>query len=330
MNHLLEKIRKPVEEELAAYESFLRSSLAADSEILNTIVDYVLSTRGKGIRPLLVLLCAGLCNKRPDMGMGKRPLLAAMLIEMIHTTSLIHDDVIDESDMRRGKPSVNAMWHTRNAVLTGDYLLAKTYTKGLESGQFDIVSYVNRAISELCEGEISQSDHSKRLEMTRSDYTKIIFKKTATLIGTSCGVGALSIYAPQEQVGRLRIAGNHLGMAFQIKDDILDYTAASADTGKPSCNDLREHKITLPLLAVLENSSPERRSELLEMLRRADDDAAAQTLCRIVIDEGGTAEAEKVMNWYLGRAAELLADFAPSPYRDSMVLLCSYLADRDR
>lgn len=327
---MLEDIRRPVAGEFAEYEEFLRSSLAADNELLNNIVEYVLSARGKGIRPLLVLLCARLCSARPAEASGKRTLLAAMLIEMLHTASLIHDDVIDDSDMRRGRPSVNALWQTRNAVLAGDYLLARSYSRGMESGQFDIVSYINRAMSELCEGEIWQNDFNKRLEMTRSEYNRIIFKKTATLIGTSCGVGALAVHAGRERVDLLRMMGNDMGMAFQIKDDILDYTASATDTGKPANSDLRSRKITLPLLTVLEKSTPARRRELLEMLSEAGDEGVAESLCRTVIEEGGTQMAEEVMKGYLDRAAKALAGFGPSPSRDSLVLLCAYLAGREK
>ena len=267
----LDMIRKPVEGDLEAFEQFIRQKFTADGTLLSEMLDYALSARGKGIRPMTVLLSAALNAPAGQRSGGLRALLAATLVEMIHVASLIHDDVIDESDMRRGRASVNARWQSRNAVVVGDYILAKNMDLGLKSGQFDLVTHVCGAIATLCEGEILQNDKANRQEMTRASYLDIIYKKTACLIGVSASAGALAVGASREKQALMRKFGESIGMAFQIQDDILDYTR-TARTGKPSNNDLREHKVTLPLLTVLESVGEERRRELLARLARCHEE----------------------------------------------------------
>ncbi|MBR0331143.1 MAG: polyprenyl synthetase family protein, partial [Alistipes sp.] len=247
----LDAIRKPVERELEAYETFLERQFTADGDLLNEMLRHALSSRGKGVRPLLVCLSAAMNARTAGAAGGQRVSLAAMLVEMIHTASLIHDDVIDESDERRGKPSVNALWQSRKAVILGDYILARNMAIGLESGQFDLVSHICGRMATLCEGELLQDDCAAKQNTTRRSYLDIIYKKTASLLGVSASAGALAVGATRDKVTTMRRFGESLGMAFQIQDDILDYTPSAA-TGKPVGNDLREGKITLPLLMLLE------------------------------------------------------------------------------
>ena len=290
----LDAIRGPVAQELEEFDAFVRRNFKVENELLSGMVDYILSSRGKGVRPLLVLLSAALNAPAGGRGIGQRTYLAAMLVEIIHTASLIHDDVIDEADTRRGRASANAKWQSRNAVVLGDYLLARNMELGMRSGQYDLVSYVIASIATLCEGELLQSDRAERMEITRDAYLEIIYKKTASLLGISAGVGALSAGANREQVARMRRFGDALGMAFQIQDDILDFTRG-AETGKPSNNDLREHKITLPLLLLLDRADAARRDELLAVRRqmdaapRADEQGKAELLLQRVdqVDHAG-------------------------------------------
>ncbi|MDR2891114.1 MAG: polyprenyl synthetase family protein [Alistipes sp.] len=340
-----EEIRRPIVEQLAEYERFMVRNMRSDSEYVGGILDYIISGGGKGFRPMTVLLCASLhapsgrgvdadANSGAGSGVrrtvGARTYLAAMLVEMMHTASLVHDDVIDESDTRRGRPSMRAMAGSRAAVIAGDMILAKSIVCGLDSAQYDIVDYVVRAMSELCEGELIQSEQSRKLEMTREIYLDIIGKKTAVLFGVSAGVGALSVGAPRGAVAEMREFGELIGRAFQIKDDILDYDV-SGDTGKPACNDLRERKITLPLLAVLERSSPERRAELLARLAAvADDPENIAYLHDTVVAEGGIEEAERVMRSYVDRAVVILAPYPSSPCKTSLEMLAAYAAERKK
>lgn len=326
----LDAIRCPVAQELEEFETFVRKNFKVENGLISGMVDYILSTRGKGVRPLLVLLSAALNASAGSGGIGQRTYLAAMLVEIIHTASLIHDDVIDESDIRRGRASANAKWQSRNAVVLGDYLLARNMEIGMRSAQYDIVSYVITSIATLCEGELLQSDHAQRMELTRDAYLEIIYKKTASLLGISAGVGALSAGASHEKIARMRRFGDALGMAFQIQDDILDYTRGAA-TGKPSNNDLREHKITLPLLLSLDRTDEARRRELLGLLSRCrEDETAVDALQRAVEEQGGLQEASKVMQGYLQQATALLAEWPDTPVRSALVNLCAYVAERNR
>lgn len=326
----LDTIRKPVGAELEAYDHFVERQFTAEGELLSEMLRYALSSRGKGIRPLLVMLSAALNAPVKGASTGRRACLAAMLVEMIHVASLIHDDVIDEADKRRGRASVNARWQSHKAVILGDYVLARNLAIGLQSGQFDLVSHICGSVATLCEGEVLQSECAGKREMTRSSYLDIIYKKTACLLGVSASAGALAVGATRDKVALMRRFGEELGMAFQIQDDILDFRSDER-TGKPANNDLREGKITLPLLAVLENVDPERKKELLERLDRCrEDDAAVEYLRGAVEEQGGLVVAAEVMQGYVSRAAEMLADYEPSDCRTALVELCAYVAQRDR
>ena len=326
----LEEIRKPVTAELAAFDEFVERQFTAEGELLSDMLRYALSSRGKGIRPLLVILSAAMNASVKGAAGGRRTSLAAMLVEMIHVASLIHDDVIDEADTRRGRPSVNARWQSHKAVILGDYVLAKNMNIGLQSGQFDLVTHVCGSMAALCEGEVLQDECAAERSMTLKTYLEIIHKKTASLLGVAASVGALAVGATRDRVATMRRFGESLGMAFQIQDDILDYTP-SAQTGKPACNDLREGKITLPLLAVLEHASEELRADLLGRLARCrEDDAAVESLRRTVEEEGGLAAAATAMQGYITRAVEMLADYEEYDYRSALVNLCAFIAERDR
>ena len=333
----LDAIRAPIASDLEAFEGFVKSRFNSEGKLMSEMLTHTLSSRGKGLRPMVVMLTSALtsaANNRTwvagERNCSMRTYLAAMLVEMLHTASLVHDDVIDQADTRRGRPSANALWQSRNAVVLGDYLLARNMELGMRSGQYDLVSYVIASIATLCEGELLQSDRAERMEITRDAYLEIIYKKTASLLGISAGVGALSAGANREQVARMRRFGDALGMAFQIQDDILDFTRG-AETGKPSNNDLREHKITLPLLLLLDRADAARRDELLALLARCrEDEAAVDALQQAVEEQGGLQEASKVMQSYLQRATALLAEWPDDPIRSALVNLCAYVAERNR
>ena len=326
----LDDIRRPVTAELAAFEEFVERQFTAEGELLSDMLRYALTARGKGIRPLLVMLSAAMNAPVKGAAGGRRASLAAMLVEMIHVASLIHDDVIDEADTRRGKPSVNARWQSHKAVILGDYILARNLSIGLGSGQFDLVTHVCGSMAALCEGEVLQSECAEKHTMTRQAYLDIIYKKTACLIGVSASAGAMAVGASPQKVALMRRFGEAVGMAFQIQDDILDYTP-SAQTGKPVCNDLREGKITLPLLTVLDRASEERRADLLDRLARCHEDDEAVEYLRLAVErEGGLSAAAEVMQGYVSRAVGMLSDYDDSDYRSALVNLCAYIVERDR
>ena len=335
----IDSIRKPILEDMEAFNSFVSENISAEGDLMHEMLTYALTSRGKGVRPMLTMLAASMitasgnenteeCGK--ERHCSKRTYLAAMLIEMIHTASLIHDDVLDSADERRGKPSVNAKWQSDMAIILGDYILARTMSIGMASAQYDLVTYVGSAMATLCEGEVLQSQHAKSFDTTREDYYHIIYQKTASLLGVSSALGALSVGASREDVDRLRKFGEAIGMAFQIQDDILDYNRQN-NTGKPSNNDLREHKITLPLIEVMERKSEQERKELIDILKRCNEDESAVDAIQKIVDENGGAElAAKTMQAYLSRAMHLLSKYPDSPYRTSLMNLCTYIAERDR
>ena len=325
----LDSIRAAVATELEAYENFIERQFTAEGELLSEMLHYALTARGKGIRPLLVLLSAALNAPVKGAAAGRRTCLAAMLVEMIHVASLIHDDVLDESDVRRGRPSVNARWQSHKAVLLGDYILARNMSIGLQSGQFDLVTHICGAMASLCEGEVEQSDCVDKQQMTRRLYTDIIYKKTACLLGVSASAGALAVSATRDRVALMGRFGEALGMAFQMQDDILDFRTETR-TGKPACNDLREGKITLPLLTVLERVDEARRKELLKRLSRCrNDEAEVEYLRALVTNEGGLEAAGRIMQEHIARAVGLLAEYDDSVYRKALIDLCNFVTERD-
>ena len=333
----LDSIRTPIAADLEAFEEFVRSRFSSGGKLMSEMISHVLSSRGKGVRPIVVMLCSALVSDtnfrdwvEGERNCSKRTYMAAMMVEMLHTASLIHDDVIDSADTRRGKPSANALWQSRNAVILGDYILARTMSQGLDSAQFDLVSHIVGAMATLCEGEILQSQHAADKDTTRQDYLEIIYKKTASLISISASAGAVSVRASRHDVEQMRRFGEAIGMAFQIQDDILDYSR-SAKTGKPANNDLREGKITLPLIEVLEKCSPAEKLQLLDKLSQCkDDESAVDFLQGVVEATGGLAMAARTMQTYIDRATSILATYADSPYRTALVNLCAYIAERDR
>ena len=329
----IDDIRRPISADLEAFDKFVADNFNAEGEMLQEMLTYALSSRGKGIRPILTMLSALTCTAatyRPDeRNCTKRTYLAALMMEMIHTASLIHDDVLDSADERRGKPSVNAKWQSNLAIILGDYILARTMSIGMASAQYDIVSYVGTAMAALCEGEVLQSQHAKNLDTTRDDYFTIIYQKTASLLGVCGAIGAMSLGAQREDVERMRKFGEALGIAFQIQDDILDYNRQN-NTGKPVNNDLREHKITLPLIEVMERVTDEEREEIKALLRRADsDDEALDKLHNMVVERGGLEAASISLKSYLARAMHLLHKYPDTPYRASLLDLCTFIAERD-
>jgi octaprenyl-diphosphate synthase len=333
----LDAIRTPITSDIEAFEVFLKDQFSSDGKLMSQMLTHVLSARGKSVRPIIVMLTSALtssANARQwvagERNCTKRTYLAAMMVEMLHTASLVHDDVIDNADMRRGRPSVNALWQSRNAVIMGDFLLARTMSAGMQSAQYDLVSHIIGSVATLCEGEVLQSQHAADKDTTRQDYLEIIYKKTASLISTSASAGAVSVMASREDVEQMRRFGEALGMAFQIQDDILDYSR-SAKTGKPRNNDLREGKITLPLIEVLEQCTSAERLQLIDKLSQcATDDSAVEYIQNIVEVTGGLSLAARTMQSYIDRAVAILSKYDDSPYRTALINLCAYVADRDK
>lgn len=324
----LDIIRQPIASELEEFDKFVAKEFESANPLVKTMLDDALSSRGKAIRPIIVMLCAGLNSSTGVI--GRRTWIAAMMVEMIHVASLIHDDVLDESMARRGRPSLNAKWQSKRAVLIGDYILARNINLALSSGQFDLSTHIFKAIAQLCEGEIIQDDCARRQAITREEYLSIIGKKTASLISISASAGAMSAGADHKKIELMRRFGEAIGMAFQIQDDILDYSPNSK-TGKPTFNDLREGKITLPLLSVMEDATDELRAEINTLIGEChNSDEAINRVARIVEQQGGVAFAQEVMNAYILRATEILAEYEEGEFRTALANLCAFITQRDR
>ena len=329
MTTTLDQIRRPIEGYLEEFNTFVRKNFSEEEgTLIGDMLDYVLSSRGKGLRPVVVMLAAGATSATGNF--GKRTMLAAMLVEMIHVASLIHDDVIDESNLRRGQASVNARWQSRNAVIIGDYILARNMNIGLQSGQYDLLTHIIGAMSTLCEGELIQSDHASKLDTSREHYLDIIYKKTASLFSVCGSVGALSVGASPEKVAAMRTFGKMLGMAFQIIDDILDYEPNN-NTGKPAANDLRERKITLPLIEVLERISEEEKAQIIHHLPLCAESEESVAFIQGKVEEyNGVELARQTVQAYLQRAMSALSVCGESEYCNSLLALCKYVVERDR
>ena len=258
----IDDIRKPILADLEAFDEFVSDNFSAEGDLMQEMLIYALSSRGKGVRPILTMLSAlvhvsktrEIDAQSKERLCSKRTYLAAMLVEMIHTASLIHDDVLDSAAERRGRASVNAKWQSDMAIILGDYILARTMSIGMASAQYDLISYVGNAMATLCEGEVLQSQHAKSMDTTRSDYFAIIHQKTASLLGVSAALGALSVGANREEVERMNKFGEAIGMAFQIQDDILDVTSSLEVLGKPVHSDEKNEKTTYITLEGLEKS----------------------------------------------------------------------------
>ncbi len=323
----LEQIASPVAADMERYQRLLRQVLANDQAPLATMIDHVLASQGKRIRPVITLLVASAYNGGQPL--GEKSYLSAAMVEMIHVASLIHDDVIDDSPLRRGKPSALALWQSRNAVLLGDYILSRALSAGHRAGYHDVVTHIASSVDLLCEGELIQSHKTKTLDLTRGEYFDIIRKKTAVLLGACSGAGAISVDAPAQAVEEMNRFGLLLGMAFQIGDDILDFSA-SEQIGKPRLSDLREHKITLPLLSVFESSDHAERERLLELLRTSvEKPENIDTLSEVIVARGGLETAARAMDGYLAEARAILAALPEGPCRQSLELLCRYIAERE-
>ncbi len=324
----LDQIRRPIAEELLSFDEFVVEQFRCDNDILAEMLQDALSSRGKGVRPMLVILVAMMLAKSGYI--SRRTHVAAVMVEMIHLASLIHDDVIDEAPSRRDKPSINAKWQSKRAVLIGDYILARNLTIGLSSGQFDLVSHIVGSIAILCEGEVIQDDCARRHAMSREEYLAIIAKKSASLISIAASAGAKSVGATPEQVALMGDFGRALGMAVQIQDDILDYPP-TANSGKETYQDLAEGKITLPLLILIERASESDREELLGLVREASTSVETrEKIARYVEQNNGIELATEVMQQYINRAVMILGEFPEGECRTALVDLCAFVAERDR
>ena len=321
---MLQIIQAPIKEELRQFEKYFKETIKSDLPFLSSIINYILRAKGKKIRPLLVFLSAKMLGK-----VTEKTFIGATSIEMLHTATLIHDDIVDESYERRGFFSVNAIWRNKLAVLIGDYILAKGLTLNLDDQNYHFLSYISRTVKDMSEGEITQMKKSKNPDFLFDTYFDIIRKKTASLIATSLAIGALSSNADEETVEKMFQIGLDIGIAFQIKDDIFDYQEKGI-LGKPTGNDLREQKITLPLLYVLKQIP---YSEKVILMRKVKSKNKSQSKINEIIDlvvkSGGIEYSIEQMNYYKNQAIAALSCFPDSECKNSLISLIDYITVRN-
>ncbi len=317
-----QQILKPVSSEFESFMNGFKQVLHSEVPLLQSAIETVLQSNGKHLRPLLLLLTAKACGN-PTATTQE----AAIIIELLHTTTLIHDDVVDETKQRRGKPSLNAIFDNRIAVLTGDYLLAGTMLRAAGTEQIPIIKIIARICRELSEGELMQLDNARRHLLDEEQYLRTIHKKTASLISACAEIGAFSVNAPGEIREKCRLFGEYLGYCFQIKDDIFDYQE-NTDIGKPTGNDIREGKITLPLLYALQ-TSPE-KGRHMNLIKKQDLSAENITsLIAFAKEEGGIAYAESRLAEYKQKAVEIIQTLPESKARESLLLLADFFSERN-
>ncbi len=319
----INKIKSPIEQELKDFEPYFKKSLQSDIPLLSTILNFIYRSKGKQLRPIFVFLSAKLHGETNEFSQ-----LAACSVELLHTATLVHDDVVDESYERRGTFSVNALWRNKLAVLVGDYILAKGLQLQLEHEKYNFLHLISRAVQDMAEGEILQMKKSRKLDINDEVYFEIIRKKTASLIATSMAIGAASVTENVEIVEKMYRIGPDVGIAFQIKDDIFDYQAKGI-IGKPTGNDIKEKKITLPLLYVLNNSESAERKRILSLIKHKNKNSAVvKELIEMVTEKGGLEYAEKKMNEFKGNAINGLMEFEDCQARRSLIELMEYITTR--
>ncbi len=321
---VVERIKAPIYEEMELFEKKFTDAMSSNVALINRITHFIVNRKGKQMRPMFVFLVAKLLGKGK---VTERVYRGAAVIELIHTATLVHDDVIDDSNQRRGFFSVNALWKNKIAVLVGDFLLSKGQLLTVENDDFDLLKIISIAVREMSQGELLQIEKSRQLDITEEVYYQIIRQKTATLLATCCEMGAKAVNALQEDVEKMHQFGTAIGMAFQIKDDLFDY--GEAKIGKPLGIDIKEQKMTLPLIHALNVATPSERKKMIHIVKNKNTDkAAVKLLIAEVKSLGGLTFAVEKMKAYKAEALELLHTFPQNTYRDALELMVNYVIDR--
>jgi octaprenyl-diphosphate synthase len=318
----LNKIRIPIANELDAFENKFKSSMQSKVPLLDRVTHYIYKRKGKQMRPMFVFFSAKLCG-----GISESTYRGAALVELLHTATLVHDDVVDDAYERRGFLSVNAVWKNKIAVLVGDFLLAKGLLLSVEHNELKILKIVSDAVQQMSEGELLQIEKVRRLDIVEDIYYEIIRQKTASLIASCCASGASSAGASDEVVEKMRLFGEYIGMAFQIKDDLLDF--GYEDIGKPKGIDIKEKKITLPLIYSLNNSDKITKSKIIKLVKYHNDEPdKVDEIINFVRNTGGLDYAEKKMFDFQHKAFEILNTFPDSDTKNSLEDLVKYTTER--
>jgi octaprenyl-diphosphate synthase len=321
---LIDRIRRPIAEDLVTFKQYFAAALKTDNPLLSDVNEYIVQASGKKLRPIITLLSARLCGQITDAAY-----YAALAMELLHNASLIHDDVVDDTNERRGRSSINARWTNKVAVLSGDYMLSNALICGTKTEKLAILKSTARIGMELSDGELLQLTNMQKTEISEGDYFKVIRKKTALLFATCAEVGAISSDASPAAQKQLFIFGEYLGICFQIKDDIFDYYSG-IEIGKPTGNDLQDGKVTLPLIYALQNATPELRAQVSAIIHEKNFTAAnIDFVMQFAREAGGVEYAEKMMQNYKELAIKQLDHFADSDIKTALIDCVEFASSRN-
>ena len=321
----VEIIKEPIEMEMRMFEDKFKESMSSSVPLIDRITHYIVRRKGKQMRPMFVFLTA----KAISGSVSERTYRAASMIELLHTATLVHDDVVDDSNMRRGFFSINALWKNKIAVLVGDFLLSKGLLLSIDNEDYDLLKIVSKAVREMSEGELLQIEKARKLDITEDVYFDIIRQKTATLIASCTAAGAKSVGADNELTHRFHRFGELIGLAFQIKDDLFDYT--NQKIGKPTGIDIKEQKMTLPLIYTLNNCSDKDKKWLINSVKKHNrDKKRVKEVIEFVKDSGGIEYTTQKMKEYQAEALKLLSQVEDSKAKESLITLVNYVIDRKK
>ena len=307
------------------FESKFKKYLKSNVSLLDRIMYYIIKRKGKQMRPMFVLLSAKLFGQ-----IDEKTYRAASMIELLHTATLVHDDVIDESNFRRGFFSINALWKNKIAVLVGDFLLSKGLLLAVKNEEFDLLKIMSKAVQEMSEGELLQIEKARKFDINEAVYFNIIRQKTATLIAACCASGCISVTQNKELVRKMHLFGEKAGMAFQIKDDLFDYTQSTL-IGKPTAIDIREQKMTLPLIYTINTVDKKLKKHIINIIKNHNkDEKKVAEIVKIVEENGGIKYAKEKMALYHKEALEILNEFEDTQANKSLRLLLDYVVNRKR
>jgi len=320
----VEKIKNPIYHEMEIFEEKFALSMFSNVPLINRITHFIVKRKGKQMRPMLIFLTAKLVNNGE---ISDRTYRGASVIELIHTATLVHDDIVDDSNFRRGFFSINALWKNKIAVLVGDFLLSKGMLLFIENKDFDLLEYISIAVREMSEGELLQAEKARGFDINENLYLEIIRKKTATLMAICCAIGAKSVNADKKLVDKLFLFGELIGITFQIRDDLFDYSENKI--GKPIGIDIKEKKMTLPLIHVINKVSLNDRKWILNTIKKYNKDKnRVKKLISFVKEKGGVEYAKKVMISYKSKALKMILEFPKNDFRKSLEFMLDYVIER--
>lgn len=322
----IQEIFEPIEDEIEVFKKKFKERLTSNIKIVDTIARYVVSSRGKNLRPMLVLMSSKMCGGKLD----EKSYRAAITIELVHTATLVHDDVVDGSDMRRGLPSINAIWKNKMAVLMGDYLLANALISIVDIKSFDAMMLLSEATKRASQGELLQIDKSRKLDIDEPTYLQIVNDKTGALISAACELGAITTTGADADRNALRKFGDHVGIAFQIKDDLFDFEGEQSIIGKTKGRDLKEQKITMPLIYALKQAKPEESKRILKKIKKSVSRSDVNDILSFTQHYGGLDYAKKRLQEYSDQAIASLNHFNDSPAKDGLKKFIQYNMERTK